>query len=725
MTSVNELAELYGIPAEYTDAAGNAVVIPAEYKLTALKALGVAVNTAGQIEKSIQHKIQDRWAQLLPAVVVLHQGQRFILPMHLPETRLNNIFKGELISEKGKATPLAIKADTLKELERITLKNKELVRIELELPNDLPPGYHQLTLKNRTLEATCQLIVAPETCYEPATLATNEKIWGSSIQLYTLRSDNNWGIGDFSDLKELAVSLADQGANIIGLNPIHSLYPASPLHCSPYSPSSRNFINPLYLDVSALPEYKVCQKIAKLVSDPQFKQNLRTCRTAPHVDYGLVAALKYPILEAAYHHFKSTDVKNKTPRAKEFDNYRRSKGVSLEQHATYEALFEYFKAQDINNWGWPCWPEEYQQPDSKEVASFSRKFKHRIHYFMYLQWQSELQLEDVQSTAKAAGMSVGIYRDLAVGVDRGGSDIWCNRSFYSLNASVGAPPDPVAPQGQNWGLPPFNPEVLTKAAYAPFIEMVIANMQHCGALRIDHVMGLLRLWWCPPGKTADYGVYVNYPMDDLLGIIKLESQRRQCLVFGEDLGTVPPQIEATMPAARCYSNEVLLFSREGDRFYAPDDFKSRALTCISNHDIPTLKAWWNCNDLDLRHKLGIYDSEMTQREKEARHENKVVMLKTLQDIGEAPQDMNPDDMGSMGYNRELWEKMHYYLAKTASKIVVIQMEDVMEIDTMVNIPGTSTEYPNWSRKLTQTVHDAVSTQANQAFFNNLSVIRKG
>lgn len=725
MQSVNTLAELWGIPAEYTDAAGGSVILPSEYKLAALKALGVPVSTESQLDKSIRQKTQQAWSQLLPRVMVLHQGQRYIIPMHVPSTRLNNTFKGELILEQGKPEPLAIKAETLKEMERATLHDKEVVCLELELPDDLPLGYHQLTLKNRALIGDCRLIIAPATCYEPAELVMDKKIWGASVQLYTLRSDNNWGIGDFSDLKALAIALAQQGADIVGLNPIHALYPANPLHCSPYSPSSRNFINPLYIDVTALPEFNVCQKIDKLINESSFQQKLNTCRAEPYVDYALVASLKYPVLEAAFHHFNRTDVKNKTGRSKAFDQYRRRKGAELERHAIYDCLFEYFKAQDIHSWGWPCWPEEYRDPDSRAVTSFSRKNKDRIRFFMFLQWLAESQLAAAQQAARDAGMSVGIYRDLAVGVDRGGSDIWCNKPYYVLDASVGAPPDPVAPQGQNWGLPPFHPEAIKEAAYAPFIEMVVANMQHCGALRIDHVMGLLRLWWCPPGETADKGVYVHYPFDDLLGIIKLESQRHQCLVFGEDLGTVPPRIESTMPAARCYSNEVLLFSQSGDRFFAPEQFKSRALTCITNHDIPTLKAWWNCDDLNLRHNLNIYTHDMTQREKEIRHDTKVAMIRTLQSIGEAPAGMNPDDMNTMAYSREFWEKMHYYLAKTASKVVVLQLEDVLEIDSMVNIPGTSTEYPNWRRKLTRSIHDTFSSQANKAFFNNVDIIRKG
>ena len=565
--------------------------------------------------------------------------------------------------------------------------------------------------------------MAPETCYEPAFLTLGNKIWGSSIQLYTVRSEHNWGIGDFSDLKQLVMALAKAGADIVGLNPIHSLYPANPMHCSPYSPSSRSYINPLYIDVTALPEFRECEKVIKRVNEAEFQQLLVKAREAEYVDYGLVAYLKYTILEAVFHHFQSTDAKIKSSRFREFNDYCRRKGQELERHAAYEAIFEHYRSQNLHSWGWPSWPDDWHMPDSQEVATFCRKNRQRVRYFMFLQWLAETQLAETQQAALEAGMKVGIYRDLAVGVDRGGSDVWSGRNYYVLAASVGAPPDPVAPQGQNWGLPPFNPGRLRDAAYAPYINMVKANMQHCGALRIDHVMGLLRLWWCPPDKTADYGVYVNYPLEDLLGIIKLESHRHQCLVFGEDLGTVPPEIERTMPAARCYSNEVVLFSRDNDQFMAPAGYKSRALTCISNHDIPTLKAWWNCDDLDLRQELNIYTPEYTQQQKRVRHGDKVALLRTLESIGELPWGVNPDDMNTMGYSRDLWEKIHYYLAKTASLIVVVQLEDIMELDTPVNVPGTSEEYPNWKRKLSQPVENIFNNEANQAFFRNLEACR--
>lgn len=739
INQINALAELCGIPAHYIDAAGNTVTIETDYKVNALKAMGIAASNALEIQASIDSILRKQWSSLIPVVHVVHCGQPFTLPIQVNEEDCNGAadpVKGEIHLEDTRTIPLAINLAELSEIDRLSVDRQERLRLVCPLPDDLPPGYHQLSLSHGSYQEHCRLIVAPETCYEPSILSDEspgqtEKIWGISVQLYTLRSEKNWGIGDFSDLKQLVTELGQQGADIVGLNPIHSLYPANPLHCSPYSPSSRNFINPLYIDVTALEEYRASAEIQERVSNKNFRQLLQKTRDSLNVVYDDVAALKFSILEMAFVHFKKSnqesnknDSERQSSRATDFDHYCEQKGADLQLQATYEALYEHFRSTNIHSWGWNCWPEEYQSPDSPAVHDFAVEKKQRIRFYCYLQWLAEQQLADAQHAALDASMRVGIYRDLAVGVDRGGADVWAHRDSYVLDASVGAPPDPVAPQGQNWGLPPFDPDQLQMRAYTPFIDMIRANMKHCAALRIDHVMAILRLWWCPPDKTADYGVYVNYPLNDLLGIIKLESQWHRCLIFGEDLGTVPPEIEAALPPAHFYSNEVVLFSRVKDQFLAPEKYKPRALTCISNHDIPTLKAWWNCNDLDLRQSLGIYDAARTEQEKTARHEDKVALLKTLQTIGEAPYGVNPSDIASMGYNRELMEKIHYYLAKTASRIVVIQLEDVLELDTPVNVPGTSSEYPNWRRKLTRNISEIFGIEENLAFFKNLGVIRK-
>lgn len=721
---IEELATLSGVCGDYEDWAGNPISVSTELKVPILHAMGFDVSNAETTGDAIEQYKKTAWEALIAPVNVVHQGQPFIIDLFVPESRISSTFKGDFELESGRHRSISVKADTLEVLDRKTFSDKDAVRLAFTLPKDLPVGYHRLTLKNRNLEAVSLIIVAPQTCFEPQSLSEGHKIWGSAIQLYTLRTNHDWGIGDFSSLKLLAENLADQGAHIIGLNPIHSLYPANPLHTSPYSPSSRNFINPLYLDITAIPEFHQCNKTRNLFNEAGFQASIQKTREATNVDYEHVAALKFKLLEQLYEHFKQEHVQTESPRGKAFLNFCEIRGTSLDNHATYEALFAHFKQKDRMSWGWPCWPMEYQTPDTDEVEAFQRQNPSHIQYFKYLQWLSEIQLADAQQAAKDAGMEVGIYRDLAVGVDRGGSDVWSNRAVYCLDASVGAPPDAVAPQGQNWGLPPFNPVTLKQQHYAPFIEMVRANMSHCGALRIDHVMGLLRLWWCPNGKTAEFGAYTYYPLDDLLGIIKLESQRRQCLVFGEDLGTVPREIEAQLPPAKCYSNEVVLFSCIGERFLSPNDYKPMALTCISNHDTPTLKAWWNCLDLNLRQELGIYDSAKVEAEKQGRHHNKMAMIRTLIDIDESPRGMNPDDISTLSYSWEIMEKLHYYLAKTHSKIVVLQLEDVLQVETPVNIPGTSSEYPNWQRKITDSIENLFADEANQGFFRNITNIRK-
>ncbi|WP_252178639.1 4-alpha-glucanotransferase [Endozoicomonas sp. 4G] len=721
---IEQLAGHYGVCGEYSDWAGEPVSVPTEYKLPILSAMGLNVESDDAIKQAITDVEQQNWQQLLPPVSVFTQGKNCLLNLHLEDQRLGSQFKGEITLETGSQHLLTLNTSDMPVEASGTFEGKTYHHLTFKLPDDLPLGYHRLSLQSNKIKDSALIIIAPETCYEPDRLGRGHKIWGSAVQLYTLRTDHDWGIGDFSSLGQLATQLAQQGADIIGLNPIHALYPANPLHASPYSPSSRTFINPLYIDITAVPEFRECEAAQRRFEDPEFKEQLQRARAEEYVDYSLVAWLKSGFLNVLFDHFCEQHLGPESARGKAFLNFCRNHGPALERHALYEAIYEHYKKLDINNWGWPCWESLFQDPQSNAVKEFASHNQKRIQYYMYLQWLAEDQLTKAQEAAIKAGMLVGIYRDLAVGVDSGGADVWSHRSLYCLDAGVGAPPDGVAPQGQNWGLPPFNPQVLRSQQYQPFIEMVQANMSHCGALRIDHVMGLLRLWWCPKGKTADYGAYVYYPLDDLLGIIKLESHRRQCLVFGEDLGTVPAEIEASLPPALFYSNEVVLFECLGDHFTPPQDYKAMALTCISNHDIPPLKAWWNCVDLDLRLQLGIYDHNRAQQEKEARHQEKLALLKTLSGIHEFPEGINPDDIATMGYSRDLMEKVHYYLAKTASKITVIQLEEILQIESPVNIPGTSEEYPNWRRKLTDTLENIFADRANRSFFGNMSVIRK-
>ncbi|MFK0571488.1 4-alpha-glucanotransferase [Endozoicomonas sp.] len=732
---IERLAECYGLSGEYNDWAGNPVKVPVEKMIPMLKAMGLKLDSDKLLDEQIEQVEKRRWASVLPAVAVLHKGRHFELEVHLPVSKLKSTIKLHLTLENGKDRLLELsgKEGQYQELTRKKLGRTTVVRLNAFLPDDLPEGYHRLQLlagKNKKSDKrgkgveTCFLIIAPETCYEPQALADGQKIWGSAIQLYTLRSARNWGMGDFTDLKEAVKALAAKGANIVGLNPIHALYPAGPQHCSPYSPSSRNFLNPLYIDIEAVAEFECSDKARQLMDNPEFQRKLAEARFASYVDYPKVAELKMAVLESLYETFVSREVSAKTCRSRQFKQFCKARGESLERQARYDVLFEYHLKQDVEAWGWHHWPAALQNPYSKETTAFIRAHKERVRFYTWLQWVADCQLEDAQQAAEQAGMLVGLYRDLAVGVDRGGADVWSDRNLYCLDASVGAPPDGAAPRGQNWGLPPFNPQALADSAYQPFIEMVRANMDHCGALRIDHVMGLFRLWWCPNGMTADHGCYVRYPLQDLLGIIKLESQRHQSLVFGEDLGTVPEEISESLPPAKFYSNTVGLFEKSAsDRFTAPADYPGRTLACLSNHDIPTLNGWWNCLDLDLWRELGTYDEARCEREKNERHVTKVALLKTLADIGELPPGMDPERMETMAFSRELEERLHYYLVRSNALITVIQLEDCLMLDTPVNVPGTCDEYPNWRRRLTGDISELVQQGYMERFLEDVNIIR--
>ncbi len=719
---INQLAELAGMPGTYHDWAGEPVSIALENKAPMLEALGFDMSSEKTVQYEIEQLIEKPWQDALPEVVVLHDDKPYEIPLNLKKKQLKESIVVHLLLESGEEQNIEVKLSALEVVERHSAGKSETLRFNLPLPQDLPLGYHRLQLNDKGFKADSSLIIAPATCYEPESLLNGEKIWGSGVQLYSVRSERNWGMGDFTDLKTLTTELGQNGAHFVGLNPIHALYQDNPLHCSPYSPSSRLYGNVLYLDPLVVPEFEECKEAQQRFSDDTFQQRLTESRACDYVDYEKTASLKFEILDQLYEYFREQHLSSNSDRAKTFEAYCARHGEPLQRFAVFNALYEHFRKQDLMNWGWPCWPEAYQDPDSKEVAEFAKANEERITYFKYLQWLAEEQFAQAQQSAKEAGMMVGVYRDLAVGADRGGADVWSDRRLFCLEASTGAPPDGLGPQGQNWGLPPFNPAALQERRYQPFIDMIRNNMRDCGALRIDHAMGLFRLWWCPNGKGAAEGAYIHYPLQDLLGIIKLESRRNECLVFGEDLGTVPQEITDSLPPARFYSSVMGIFMQEGDSYVLPEQFKQKALATLVCHDTPTLAGWWAGKDIGLAESLGIFTPERAEDERAGRKGTRQAVINLLGAINELPSDTW--DQIPEQFTRQLMERFSYYLTRSGSQIAGIQLEDCMMIDTPVNIPGTSTEYPNWRRRLTENLESFFSREENKAFFHNLTQCRK-
>jgi (1->4)-alpha-D-glucan 1-alpha-D-glucosylmutase len=674
-TPLERLAERHGVGLEYFDIWGNV----RRASPAALEALLAAMG--------VDARAEDRARAALPAALVVREDrQPATLPLRLPAALDGERLAWRVDEESGASLGGAFVPRDLPDRRRRALA--------LERP--LPCGYHDVAiLRGAETLAASTLIVAPSTCFRPPALPDGARVWGAAAQLYAVRSERNWGIGDFTDLLTLIELWGARGAALVGVNPLHALFPHNPAHASPYSPSNRLFLNVLYLDVEAIADFAECAPARALVRSAPFAARLDTLRAAALVDYPGVATAKFEVLEALYACFAAHHLAHDTARARAFRAFQARSGEALRHHALFDALQERFHRRDPTVWGWPVWPEPFRDPDSPEVERFAVESRDRVEFFEYLQWQADLQLEAVARRARELGLGVGLYADLAVSIDRAGAEAWANQRLYAIAASVGAPPDDFNPRGQDWGLPPLVPERMRAAAYAPFIATLRANMRHAGALRIDHVMGLMRLFWVPPGGTPDGGTYVHYPLDDLLGILALESHRNRCLVIGEDLGTVPAELRRTLAAHGVLSYRVLLFERDaaGD-FKPPDAYPSAALVTASTHDLPTLAGWWVGHDIALLAGLGLPVGGVPGERETARAQDRSRLLAARS------RRAGPADPGAE-MTPALARAVQCFLARSPAQVLVVQLEDVLGAREQVNLPATTGErHPNWRRKLT-------------------------
>lgn len=591
----------------------------------------------------------------------------------------------------------------------------------LSLPTRLPEGYHSLTLTQDDQRWHCRVIIAPERCYEPQPLQEAKKLWGACVQLYTLRSEKNWGIGDFGDLKAMLPEVAKRGGAFIGLNPIHALYPANPESASPYSPSSRRWMNVIYIDVNAVEDFRLSEEAQAWWKLPATQQKLKAARDVEQVDYTAVTELKMTALRMAWKRFAK---RHDEPMAA-FRYFVDKEGESLYWQAAFDALHAHQVKEDKLRWGWPAWPKAYQNIDSQEVHAFCQKHADEVDFYLWLQWLAYTQFAECWETSQRDAMPIGLYRDLAVGVAEGGSETWCDRELYCLKASVGAPPDILGPLGQNWGLPPMDPHIIAARAYEPFIELLRANMKNCGALRIDHVMSVLRLWWIPYGETADHGAYVQYPVDALLSILALESKRHRCMVIGEDLGTVPVEIVGKLRKSGVYSYKVLYFENDSEKtFRAPKAYPEQSMAVATTHDLPTLRGYWESGDLTLGNALGLYpDADVLRGLYQDRELAKQGLLDALHKYGALPKRAG-HKASLMSMTSTLSRGMQRYIADSNSALLGLQPEDWLQMSAPVNIPGTSSEYPNWRRKLSTSLEAMFADDGVNKLIKDLDKRRK-
>jgi 4-alpha-glucanotransferase len=545
---------------------------------------------------------------------------------------------------------------------------------DLRLPNDLSFGSFTLRIGFGDVKEDATLLVAPERAYQGE---GGERLWGIAVQLYGVRSRRNWGHGDFTDLAALIDIAAERGAAAIGLNPIHALFDNHPDDASPYSPNSRLFLNTLYIDVEAAPGFPGIEAAG-------LRDEIEKLRETDLVNYQGVANAKTKGLQLAYENFCRGGFPGQT---RAFNAFRSQAGKSLQRFAAFEWLRRRYGMP------WQQWPAEWRDAEDAALARLRRAESHAIGFFEFIQWIAHEQLNACSEAMRRRGMRLGLYLDIAVGVCNAGFDAWSERETVLDAVSVGAPPDTLNLQGQNWGLAGINPIALEGRKFEPFRRMLQASMRYAGAVRLDHVLGLKRLFLIPAGLPAAKGTYVRFPFETLLAVAAQESVANRCVVIGEDLGTVPEGFRDTLADWGVWSYQVMMFEREGDgRFRAPENYVPNALATFNTHDLPTFAGWAADHDLAVKRKIGIDPGESDEDRAHARA--------ALRDALPLPDGAEPD-----------FPTVAAYLARAPSRLLMVAMEDVLGILDQPNVPGTVNEHPNWRRRLPAALEDIARDKA--------------
>jgi 4-alpha-glucanotransferase len=719
---LQHLARLRGIGDAYHDYRGDLRHFSHDTKADLLKAMGCDVSSPSAVQSQIEALESGRNRSLLPPIAVAN-SERVALEVNVPVRDFGSSLLWQLRLEEGGRRDGVISTSELPEVWRGEVDGVWITRRRFELPMLLPWGLHDLQARlSGGADQSCRLIVAPLCCHLPERLEQGGRFWGVALQLYTLRSGRNWGIGDFGDLSAVIRWLAPQGADFIALNPLHALAPGDPQRASPYSASNRNFLNIFYISLPDVPEFSECRAAIERCEAEDFQNRIGELRKADLVDYRGVAAMKLPLLKMLYGHFRLQHLDRGSARAGAFRAFVEQGGAKLQSHALFDALDEHGLRQRNGESGWQNWAADFATPDTDAVRRFARDHQELVEFHLYAQWLAHEQLLGCQALARTLGMRVGLYGDLAVGAHPSGSEVWSEQQVFRLGAEIGAPPDPLALKGQGWGIPPQDPQALERERLAPFVTLMNSNMRYYGALRFDHVMALFRQWWVPAGQSPAQGAYVHYPMHHLMSALSLASNRHGCLIVGEDLGVVPPEIREAMQRHRLLHYKVLLFEKMGDRFRAPAEFEPQALATPSTHDMPTLRSYWEGRDIELRSRLNLYpddavrDQVLAERERD-RH----ALLAALRAADLAPAE---PQQSAEPFTAALAEAIHVYLARSAAALVAVQIEDLLGMADPVNVPGTYWEYPNWQRKLDVSLEDLTQRADVSAALRRIDAARR-
>lgn len=638
-----------GVQQEFWDIFGSLHQTTATTNRAILAALGIDASSEESLEAGLALRESTRSQTLWPPVLVTGQSE----PLGFPAGAL------EIVTEQGE-------------------------RLQSGPGLKLPLGYHNARLAGADL----RLIVTPDRAWLPE----KARCAGLGITLYGLRSARNWGCGDFRDLTDLIEwAVPSLHVDFIALNPLHAIHNRRPYNTSPYLPNSIFYRNHLYLDVEAVPGFDA---IRHLFEDDETLAEIGRLRESPTVEYERVAALKRRALTLIFD--------AGAPDASCLQ-WIEGEGDLLRLFATCSALDEFVHHENPEIWVWPDWPEQYRDPDSPAVREFAARYAREILFHGWLQWLVDGQLQRVQARARELGMSIGLYHDLALATDRCGSDLWAHRPFYVAGCRVGSPPDDFSPSGQDWSFPPPNSARHREDGYRLFVESIRKSLRHGGALRIDHVMRLFRLYWIPEGHDATDGAYVRDYAADLVRILALESVRNRVVIVGEDLGTVEPEVRETLQRFGILSYRLLYFERNENGFKPPAEYPVQALVATTTHDLPTITGFWAGADIEARLRAGIIDNAGRHAQIGDRIREKQRLLDALLVTGLLPAEHERDAARIPELTGELHYAIAGFLAQTPAMLWLINQEDMTKEPDQQNLPGTTWQYPNWSRKMRWTL----------------------
>lgn len=654
------LASRAGLAVDWIDANGRPQHVQPDALRAVLKGLGHPADTDAEIEASLDELEQAQQSKHLPPLLTVDSGESLDLARYFePDT-----------------------------LCRVHLEQGETLELRLDgnavLPGVIALGYHQVQINDQTFT----LAVAPTHCYSVAEAVDCQpaRAWGISAQLYSLRRLNDGGFGDTLALEHLARAAAERGADALAISPMHAMFSADPQRYSPYSPSSRLFLNSLYASPACiLGEREVRNAIEALgIAD-----ELHDLEQLDLIDWPAAAQAKQRLLRALYEDFRH----GHHPQHADFLSFRQTGGEALENHCRFEAV-QAMRAAAGESLDWRHWPAEWRTPQSPALATFAEEHREEVDFYAFAQWLIARCLERAQQAARGSGMGVGLIADLAVGADGGGSQAWSRQDELLADLTVGAPPDILNRAGQGWGISAFSPEGLKRHGFRAFIEMLRANFAHAGGLRIDHVMGLQRLWVIPMDASPKEGAYLYYPVDDMLRLLALESHRHQAIVLGEDLGTVPDGLREKLIGRSILGMRVLLFEQGHDGQFKPIlDWPDNALATTSTHDLPTLNGWWHSRDIDWNIQLGLIDAPTVEQWSEHRLRERQALRQAL---SQDPQNFVDEIRNETDH---MIDASVRYLGHTRAPLVLLPLEDALGIEEQANLPGTTDTHPNWRRRL--------------------------